>query len=126
MNTIKQIKLVTGEEIICEVLDANFEVEKLVDDTHIIRMPLAIKLVLKKEYRFYQLYPWLAQTADDSIVAIKSSTVVAYCTPSDELIHQYTVFKETEAAWEKIEAEKLESLMELENFFDSESYGSMH
>lgn len=126
MNTLKQIKLVTGEEIICEVLDANFEVKELVDDTHIIRMPLVIKLVLRKQYRFYQLYPWLAQTEDNTIVAIKSSTVVAYCTPSDELIYQYTVFKEAEAAWDKLEADNLESLIESENVFDSASHGTLH
>lgn len=97
MKDIRQLKLINGEEIICEVVDENFDVNYDGFDLH-VKSCMALKLKVydadpeAEPYRYYTLNPWFVYGEDnDNPTFIKSEMIIAECQPSPLLMDQYVV-----------------------------------
>jgi len=97
MKDIRQLKLINGEEIICEVVDESFEQYSGDFDMHVKScMSLQLKVVdidpEEEPYRYYSLNPWMVYGEDaDNPTFLKSEMIVAECQPSPLLLDQYIV-----------------------------------
>lgn len=86
VDKVKQLKLVTGEEIICEIVEED-------DDHIIVRNVLAINFTTLDDgsrmwtFKYYLCY----QDDPDRYILIKSDKVVAVANPAKALINQYEV-----------------------------------
>lgn len=90
MNDIKQFKLTSGEEIICDVLEYPDDDEDVAD------------IVVKNAYvifmygqtpdgtRTYSMRPWMMMQDDpDNMMVLNSNHVVGEANPSEKLIEHY-------------------------------------
>jgi hypothetical protein len=97
MKDIRQLKLINGEEIICEVVDESFEQYSGEFDMHVKScMALQLKVVDmdpdEEPYRYYSLNPWMVYGEDaENPTFLKSEMIVAECQPSPLLLDQYIV-----------------------------------
>lgn len=86
VDKVKQLKLVTGEEIICEIIEED-------DDHIIVRNVLAINFVPMDDgsrmwtFKYYLCY----QDDPERFILIKSDKVVAVANPAKALVNQYEV-----------------------------------
>lgn len=84
VDKVKQLKLVTGEEIICEIIEED-------DDHIIVRNVLAINFMTLDDgsrmwtFKYYLCY----QDDPERFILIKSDKVVAVANPAKALINQY-------------------------------------
>ena len=87
-ENIKQFKLSTGEEIICEVIHWDTE-----ETTAIIvrkAMKLCDSVNMRNGYKFFSFRPWLSFSDDPDISqTVNSEHVIGETTPSPELINLY-------------------------------------
>ena len=87
-ENIKQFKLSTGEEIICEVIHWDTE-----ETTAIIvrkAMKLCDSINMRNGYKFFSFRPWLSFSDDPDILqTVNSEHVIGETTPSPELINLY-------------------------------------
>ena len=85
-ENIKQFKLSTGEEIICEVIHWDTE-----ETTAIIvrkAMKLCDSVNMRNGYKFFSFRPWLSFSDDPDILqTVNSEHVIGETTPSPELIN---------------------------------------
>lgn len=82
---IKQLKLVTGDEVICKVVEDG-------DDIVIKDALMIVCRYTDEDNRYYSFRTFMTYQDDpDSMCIIKSSKLVAYCNPTDELIREYEV-----------------------------------
>jgi|TARA_R110002074_G_scaffold216701_1_gene386733 hypothetical protein len=91
IENVKQIKMVNGDEIICEIL------EELEDDL-IVRYCLLIDKFRTKnteeEYTttLYVLKPWMTYVEqNDEVITVNAYHCMALATPHSELMKQYEV-----------------------------------
>ena len=88
MNDIKQFKLTSGEEIVCDVIE--YPDDELAD------------IVVKNVYqiymhasspdgaRLYTMRPWMMMQSDpDSLVILNSNHIVGEANPSEKMIEHY-------------------------------------
>lgn len=82
-EVIRQIKLSTGEEVLCEVLeDGEFEV--------VIRNALKMVSKVQDGFRFYTFKNFMVyQDKPDSICVIRADHIVSYANPPHDLITEY-------------------------------------
>lgn len=83
-DNIKQLKLVTGEEIICEIIEED-------EYDLIIRNPLAFEYKVTPEgdrmwsYRLFMCY----QDDPDKLILVKIDKIVAIANPVPSIVKQY-------------------------------------
>jgi hypothetical protein len=83
-DNIKQLKLVTGEEIICEIIEED-------DQDLIIRNPLAFEYKQEPDgtrlwsYRLFMCY----QDDPDKLILVKIDKIVAIANPVPSIVKQY-------------------------------------
>jgi|TARA_R110002153_G_scaffold197124_1_gene350599 hypothetical protein len=84
MNKLKQYKLSSGDEIVCEVVD-------FTDEGIIARKVIQIDtMILEDGVRAYVMRPWmLYQDGIDQYTIINNDNVAASAMPTQGLIHQY-------------------------------------
>jgi hypothetical protein len=81
---IKQIKLVTGEEIVCEVVSEDeWEV--------VIRNALSIvSRAAPQGYRFYSFRVYMVyQETNEKLIILRADKIVSYAHPTNELLKEY-------------------------------------
>lgn len=88
MNDIKQFKLTSGEEIVCDVVEYPDE------DMFDLVVRHAYKVFVHAETgdgtRIYSMRPWmLLQDEDDSLQIINGNHIVGETTPSKKMLQQY-------------------------------------
>jgi len=113
---IQQFKLITGEEVICEIMEWENE-----DGFIIIKNAMDINISTDREERIYMFKPWfLYVEKDDEYVFLDSNKIVGNCKPNDLLALQYyaavedmaEIAKERVADFNKREAYKLKEILE--------------
>lgn len=88
MNNIRQFKLTTGDELICQVLEwaDNDEVDI------VIRYVYEINRVDDdiKGLRYYNLKPWMVmQEGDEKFITLNTMHVVSQCKADEKIIEQF-------------------------------------
>ena len=84
IKKIKQLKLVSGEEIICEIIEET-------DDDLIVRAPLAIQFHTNDDstrmwtFRLFMCY----QDDPERFVLVKIDKIMGIANPIDQLVKQY-------------------------------------
>lgn len=83
---IKQLKLITGEELICRVVEED-------EGDIVIKDGLNIVCSLSQNgVRYYTFRPFLVyQDHDDNLSILRARSVVAYTNPSKDLIREYAI-----------------------------------
>ena len=71
---IRQMKLISGEEIVCLVASDN-------DDNYLIERPLAVTSVLPNKY---QLMPWFS-LSNTNVISINKSNVISHAEVDNEI-----------------------------------------
>lgn len=71
---IRQMKLISGEEIVCLVASDN-------DDNYLIERPLAVTSVLPNKY---QLMPWFS-LSNTNVMKLYKSTVISHAEVDNEI-----------------------------------------
>lgn len=87
-KVIKQFKLATGDEIICEILEWD------TDDNPSIVVRGSMRIIsiddLPRGIRFYSFRPWLIFQDDPSLLqTINAMHIVSEAVPNDEVLKQY-------------------------------------
>ena len=86
----KQLKLISGEEIICEVVyypDNDNE-----DNVMVIRsaIELAMHEDLEEAIRFYTFKPYMMYVYDEEqLITLNANNITSMTTPHDEMLRQY-------------------------------------
>lgn len=87
-GTFRQFKLTNGEEMVCELIDADEEIADV-----IVRRAMKIVTTddLEDAVRYYTLKPWVS-FQDDSmdLVSVNSIHIVGESTPSTSMMEHYT------------------------------------
>lgn len=88
--SFKQLKLISGEEIICEIV--YWPDEKTNDQTMVIRC--AVELVMHEDIeeaiRFYTFRPYMMYIHDhEQLITLNGNNVTSMTIPADEIIRQY-------------------------------------
>ncbi|HAW03322.1 MAG TPA: hypothetical protein DCW83_01475 [Saprospirales bacterium] len=105
MYDIKQFKLSTGEEIVCEVVE--WPDEEMGASDIIVRKSLLIVAHDDdmRGYRYYTLKPWLTMVDDtDGIISLNGFSIIAEANPSIKMLGYY---KEAVLGNEGLEDENL-------------------
>jgi|TARA_Y100000389_G_C17276724_1_gene420810 hypothetical protein len=110
MNEIKQFKLVSGEEIVCEV------VEWPSDDFSgmVIRRVLMIKTSFdEKGNRYYTFRPWMAlQEGTEKFISLEGTHVMGEANPDLVMLKNYKEAVENNELSEEELLEKVEKYVE--------------
>jgi len=78
---LRQFKLTTGEEIVCEILEWNDEETDLI----VIRHAVEIQYIVKDSYRMCTMRPWmLQQVQNEMFQTLSANHVVADARPALE------------------------------------------
>ena len=78
---LRQFKLTTGEEIVCEILEWNDEETDLI----VIRHAVEIQYIVKDSYRMCTMRPWLLQQVQNEFFqTLSANHVVADARPALE------------------------------------------
>lgn len=88
MSDIRQLKLSSGEEIICQILDW---VDEEAGDI-VIRHAYKVHTVDDdaRGYRFFNIKPWMTmQEGDDMFVTMNVMNVIAQAKPSEKIEKQF-------------------------------------
>jgi len=113
MKEIKQFKMTSGSEIICEVVEwAEEEFREIV-----IRNCMEIIKIQNTHEIFYVFRPWIHYLeSNEDLCVINSDHVVATANPNPALVAQYdwAVSDAHQAAEERMEAYKLDRLAKLD------------
>lgn len=82
---VRQIKLVTGDEIVCEIvdwLDTEIQVRKVLKISNVT--------IIEDSENVYAFRPWMTYSTDfDEILSINPLSIVATCDPSYIMEVQY-------------------------------------
>ena len=84
---IRQMKMITGEEILCEVVDFDDEDGPAI----VIRNALRVETINRMDgNRVHVLRPWMVfQLGDDIFQTLNGDMVVAEASPADEVLKEY-------------------------------------
>jgi hypothetical protein len=90
MNNIKQMKLLSGEEILCDLVDVTFTEEE--GECMIIRA--AYVLVSTEDFdnglRYYTFRPFMMNIYDPSkVLLLNTGAVICLTTPNPTVVNQY-------------------------------------
>jgi hypothetical protein len=81
---IKQIKLVTGEEVVCEVISED-EWEIVIRNAFTI-----VSRAAPQGYRFYTFRMFMVyQETNDNLIVIRQDKLVAYAHPTEDMLREY-------------------------------------
>ena len=125
-NMIRQMKLVTGEEIICEIID--FEDDD--GSAIVIRNPVSIDSINRPDgTRIHILQAWMIyQFGDEVFQTLNADMVVAEASPANEVLEEYyrkiKSENDEDASEEEVEAyiNKLKNLVgDIDKDMDSDS-----
>ena len=88
MNDIKQFKLSSGEEIVCDVIEWQDDTEG--DPNIVIRNCYALKqLGVKEGVKYYQFRPWMVfQNDPEYFQVLNSDHIIGEANPPTELLEQ--------------------------------------
>tara|TARA_R100000541_G_scaffold1902_3_gene7082 strand:+ start:25030 stop:25464 length:435 start_codon:yes stop_codon:yes gene_type:complete len=83
-DKVKQIKISSGDEILCEIMD-------ITDEELIVRHALQIcKIEVDASRSYGMLKPWISfQEQTQELVSLNDMHIVAIATPSEDLIVQF-------------------------------------
>ena len=110
MDDIRQLKLSTGEEVVCEILDWADEQEGdiVVRNMYLIHS----KDDDMRGYRYYHLKPWMTmQEGDDKFITVNTIHIVSQAKPDQNLIDQWERAIENSKLTEEEIAEKIEKYL---------------
>jgi hypothetical protein len=90
MTDVKQMKLLGGEEILCDLVDVQYSEEE--GEAFVIRA--AYSLISQEDFenglRYYTFRPFMMHVYDPShILLLNSASVICMTNPSDPVIEQY-------------------------------------
>jgi hypothetical protein len=87
MNEIRQFKLASGEELVCEVIE--WATEDCCD--MVIRRAFAIHTQVSNEsYRYHSLKPWMAlQEGLEMYITLNSNHIISEGSPQENLLKHY-------------------------------------
>ena len=90
MSTIKQMKLLSGEEILCDLVDVTYTEE----DGEVMVIRAAYVLVSTEDFenglRYYTFRPFMMHIYDPSkILLLNTAAVICLTTPDPVVIEQY-------------------------------------
>lgn len=119
MNEVKQFKLSSGEEIVCEVV----EWPDVDEDTSDIVVRNIFKIVALEQSltgnRYYTFKPWLVfQDEPDMFQIINGAHIVGEANPSQKLLEQYFIAVKGEPS-EDSEATRAEIEKRLEDYINN-------
>jgi len=86
----KQLKLISGEEIICEIV--YWPDEKTDDQTMVIRsaVELAMHEDIEEAIRFYTFRPYMMYIHDEEqLITLNGNNITSITTPAAEIFKQY-------------------------------------
>jgi|DEB0MinimDraft_6_1074348.scaffolds.fasta_scaffold01517_3 hypothetical protein len=84
---IRQVKLVSGEELVCEVLHDSVDEQS---DEIIIRHALKIVSKIHNGYKYYTFKPFMVfSDTKDSLTMLRDGAIISYTIPHDTLIAEY-------------------------------------
>lgn len=89
---LRQIKLTSGDEIVCEILDYGYGEEDDVDNFMAVRNPFRLVAVEspRDNVRYYAFRPFMMYQGDgEHVQMLNPSHVVSECTPTRHLIEEY-------------------------------------
>lgn len=126
MSTIKQMKLLSGEEILCDLVDVTYTEE----DGEVMVIRAAFVLVATEDFenglRYYTFRPFMMHIHDPTqILLLNTGAVICLTTPHVTVIEQYESHinqfrKEDEEKKAKLDAlDKILDEMEQEDQFDN-------
>jgi hypothetical protein len=110
MTDVKQMKLLGGEEILCDLVDVQYSEEE--GEAFVIRA--AYSLISQEDFeqgfRYYTFRPFMMHVYDPShILLLNSASVICMTNPSEPVVEQYIKHIE---AFRKEEREKQQSSTE--------------
>ena len=87
MNEIRQFKLASGEELVCEVVE--WATEECCD--MVVRRAFSIQTQISNEtYRYHSLKPWMAlQEGLEMYITLNSNHIVSEAQPQESLLKHY-------------------------------------
>jgi hypothetical protein len=91
MSDVKQLRLVSGEELLCEIIDVQWD-DEVGEESFIIRA--AYTLVSQEDfengYRYYTFRPFMMHIHDPShVLVLNSAAVICLTKPHQTVIDQY-------------------------------------
>ena len=86
-NTVKQFKLNSGEEIVCEILE--YADEDYYD--LLIRRAFEIKCIMGPDQtRYYAMKPWMTVSeGKDNLISLNTSSIIGEANPSSPVMKHY-------------------------------------
>lgn len=88
MNNIRQFKLTTGEELICQVLEWADDEEVDIVIRHVYEINRVDDDA--RGYRYYNLKPWMVmQEGDERFITLNTMHVVSQCKADEKIVEQF-------------------------------------
>lgn len=116
MKDIKQLKMTSGEEIVCEIVEWPDE-----DETDVVvKNSYKIYEMIMGENKYYQFRPWMIyQDNNEYFQIININHIIGEAKPSESLlIHYYRVMNDIEEN-DNTDYDKLKEFLEQNDDFDS-------
>ena len=110
MNDIRQFKLSSGEELICQVLEWGDEESADI----VVRHAYEVHFIddNQRGYRIYNLKPWMTmQEGDEKFITINTMHITSQAKPDKNLIEQFERAIENSKLTEEEIAEKVEKYL---------------
>ena len=102
MMNVKQLKLITGEEILCDVID--IEINEFDEEIIIIKSACALVSTedFENQVRFYTFRPFMMhQYESNKVMILQSGAVICSAIPDRKVIDQYETHVEQNKADEE-------------------------
>ena len=88
MNNIRQFKLTTGEELICQILEWADDEEVDIVIRHVYEINRIDDDA--RGYRYYNLKPWMVmQEGDDKFITLNTMHIVSQCKADEKIVEQF-------------------------------------
>ena len=112
-SSIKQLKLSTGEEVICDVLDEQV-------DSIAVRNCLTLEDRMGSDGQRYFVFRSLMTYQDSplDVILLMNSKVVALCTPSKDMLQQYAIAVDSMNSYSTVTDDDLQDDMTDEEWFN--------
>tara|TARA_R110001592_G_scaffold47391_1_gene150239 strand:- start:50 stop:469 length:420 start_codon:yes stop_codon:yes gene_type:complete len=122
MNDIRQLKLSSGEELICQILDwADEEAGDLVV-RHVYGIYTSSPMGDDKGYRYYNIRPWMTmQEGDDAFMTLNIMNVVGQAKPCGKIEKQFwNVVNHSNMSEDELNSKIDEYISKMKDKFDGE------
>lgn len=111
MSNIRQFKLSTGEEIVCQILEWADEDEVDIVVRYVYQLRTVDDDV--KGIRYYNLKPWMTmQEGDEKFITMNSMHVISQARPDERVLEQFKSAVETSQLTEEELIEKVHDYIE--------------